>query len=94
MIGVDVSEAMLALARERSPGIEFLCADAQDMAPLRSEPFDLVYSNLAPMDIPDLGATYAAVARAPAGRPFHGALRLWLLGSQGLADVAMVPATV
>lgn len=43
--------------------IRLFHADAQDLAPLPSARFDLVYCNLALMDIANLTATYAAVAR-------------------------------
>lgn len=63
--GVDLSERLLALAREKtaSPRVRYLHEDAQVLASLPPGAYDLVVSNLALMDIPDLQATYRAVHR-------------------------------
>jgi SAM-dependent methyltransferase len=71
VVGVDISAALLQLARERSgPDARFVQDDAQQLRTLPDVAFDLVVSNLALMDIPDLEATYAAVQRVlrPGGR--------------------------
>jgi len=61
--GLDLSSELLRIARQRSSGIEYVCGDAQDLQSFRDSCFDLVYSNLALMDIPDLVGTYRAVRR-------------------------------
>ncbi|MFQ5799905.1 MAG: class I SAM-dependent methyltransferase [Candidatus Zixiibacteriota bacterium] len=65
VVGIDISERLLELARERTlhPNIRFILDDAQRLTTLRDSEFDLVVSNLALMDIPDLKATYATVHR-------------------------------
>ena len=47
----------------RPLGIRYLVDDAQSLASLGDESFDLVVCQLALMDIPDLEAVLAAVAR-------------------------------
>jgi SAM-dependent methyltransferase len=65
---------MVAAARrheaDRPLGITYLGADAQDLAELPDEAFDLVTCQLALMDIRDADATLTAVRRVlrPAGR--------------------------
>jgi SAM-dependent methyltransferase len=71
VVGVDISAALLQLARARSgPDVRFVQDDAQQLRTLPDGAFDLMVSNLALMDIPDLAATYAAVQRVlrPGGR--------------------------
>jgi SAM-dependent methyltransferase len=70
VIGVDLSDEMLHIARERYPDLHFVRDDAQSLASLDDDAFDVVTSNLALMDIPDLTATYDAVKRVlkPGGR--------------------------
>lgn len=66
VVGVDVSEEMLAQARAQAAGEEavtFVRDDAQWLETQPAERFDLVLCNLALMDIPDLRAVYAAVWR-------------------------------
>ena len=71
--GADVTPGMVAAARRHEAaeplGITYLESDAQDLAELHDEAFDLVTCQLALMDIPDLDATLAAVRRVlrPAG---------------------------
>lgn len=68
--GLDLSSGLLRIARQRGSGIDYVCGDAQDMRLLADGCFDLVYSNLALMDIPDLAATCRVVRRVlrPGGR--------------------------
>lgn len=65
--GVDSSQALIARARAyeeaRPLGITYLIDDAQQLASIGSQQFDLVNCQLALMDIPDLDATFAAVHR-------------------------------
>lgn len=68
--GLDLSSELLRIARQRGAGIEYVHGDAQDLRAFLDATFDLVYSNLALMDIPDLSATYSEVHRIlrPGGR--------------------------
>jgi ubiquinone/menaquinone biosynthesis C-methylase UbiE len=72
--GVDVTPELVGAARrheaEQPLGITYLESDAQRLAELPDETFDLVTCQLALMDIPDLDATLAAVRRVlrPEGR--------------------------
>jgi SAM-dependent methyltransferase len=50
--GADFSPAMLAMARARVPGANFIEADAQDL-PLADGEFDIVVSNLGICHVPD-----------------------------------------
>ena len=70
VVGVDLSAEMLDIARERYPDLDFVRDDAQSLASFDDAVFDVVTSNLALMDIPDLAATYDAVKRVlkPGGR--------------------------
>jgi SAM-dependent methyltransferase len=71
VVGVDISAALLQLARARSgPAVRFVQDDAQQLQTLAAGAYDLVVSNLALMDSPDLAATYTAVQRVlrPGGR--------------------------
>jgi trans-aconitate methyltransferase len=48
VVGLDADEAMLNRARERFPGITFVCAAAEDAAwPRTLPPFDALFSNAA-----------------------------------------------
>jgi ubiquinone/menaquinone biosynthesis C-methylase UbiE len=65
--GVDVSEEMLGHARRHEAdgrsGITYVHGDAQDLATFADRSFDGVVCHMALMDIPDLAATIASVAR-------------------------------
>jgi ubiquinone/menaquinone biosynthesis C-methylase UbiE len=65
--GADATREMLAAARrhegDQPLGISYVLADAQTLAPLADESFDLVTCQLALMDIPDLDAVLVAVRR-------------------------------
>ncbi|MBN2304244.1 MAG: class I SAM-dependent methyltransferase [Anaerolineae bacterium] len=63
--GVDISTQLLDVAREQTQNeqVQYVLDDAQTLATQPDHAFDLVVSNLAVMDIPDLVAVYAAVHR-------------------------------
>lgn len=75
VVGADFSPAMLALARARAPGIEFVEADAQDL-PFEDSSFDAVVSNLGIVHIPDQPRALREVRRVlrPGG---HFAMTSW-----------------
>lgn len=60
---LDLSSELLRIARARGAGIEYIHGDAQDLRAFPDATFDIVYSNLALMDIPDLCAVYREVRR-------------------------------
>jgi ubiquinone/menaquinone biosynthesis C-methylase UbiE len=66
--GVDLSAEMIAHARRHEAaeplGIRYLVDDARSLPALTGDAFDLVTCQLALMDIPDLPAVLAGVARA------------------------------
>jgi 2-polyprenyl-3-methyl-5-hydroxy-6-metoxy-1,4-benzoquinol methylase len=72
--GVDLAPEMIALARGHEAaeplGIGYQVSDAQALPGLADQSFDLVTCQLGLMDIPDLTAALAAVARVlrPGGR--------------------------
>jgi 2-polyprenyl-3-methyl-5-hydroxy-6-metoxy-1,4-benzoquinol methylase len=65
VIGVDLSSNLLDHARRQSQGLDiaYLLDDAQALTRLDPATFDIVISNLALMDIPDLKLVYLAVQR-------------------------------
>lgn len=52
-VGVDGSEKMIAIARERYPNLEFSLADIEKPLPFSDGSFDIVFSNQVLMDIED-----------------------------------------
>jgi ubiquinone/menaquinone biosynthesis C-methylase UbiE len=68
VIGVDLNEAMLTVARRVSPEIEFRQGEAADL-PFDSDSFDVVLSQMALMFFPDRPASLREMARvtAPGG---------------------------
>lgn len=57
VLGVDISEKMLAVAKEEHPDIKFIHADMSDLSILfLNEKFDVVFSSLAVHYIEDFGA--------------------------------------
>lgn len=71
--GVDLSTVNLARAQSYTPrpgNLSYLQDDAQTLTKLASNQFDIVVCKMALMDIPDLEATFEAVARVlkPQGR--------------------------
>jgi SAM-dependent methyltransferase len=69
VLGVDISEEMLALARERVPPARFLAADAEQLS-LEEERFDAVVAGFILNHLPDPERALASWARAlrPGGR--------------------------
>ena len=69
VVGVDVAESMLALARRRHPGIEFRHGDAEAL-PLPGASFDAVVANFALLHLgrPERAAAEFARVLAPGGR--------------------------
>ncbi len=63
--GVDLSEKLLEHARRDGSGngVRFIRDDAQQLTSMSDETFDLLVSNLALMDIENLGQVYASVSR-------------------------------
>jgi SAM-dependent methyltransferase len=63
--GVDISESLLAHARQRSTGfaISYVHDDAQRLEKLDAQIFDAVVCNMALMDIQDIRLTFQAVYR-------------------------------
>jgi ubiquinone/menaquinone biosynthesis C-methylase UbiE len=61
-VGVDLNEAMLAVARQVRPDIEFRHADAAQL-PFADESFDAVLSQMALMFFPDRAAAVQEMAR-------------------------------
>jgi SAM-dependent methyltransferase len=68
-VGIDVSETLVALAREADPGGEYVVADAAAL-PFEDGAFDLVVAYNSLMVVDDLAATVAEAARVlePGGR--------------------------
>ena len=69
VVGVDVAESMVALARRRHPGIEFRHGDAEAL-PLPGASFDAVVANFALLHLgrPERAAAEFARVLAPGGR--------------------------
>jgi len=63
VVGVDISQRLLEIARREGDGIRYVHGDAQALPPLGDRPFDGVLCNLALMDIPDIDATFREAAR-------------------------------
>ncbi|HEY3141704.1 MAG TPA: methyltransferase domain-containing protein, partial [Acidimicrobiales bacterium] len=65
IVGVDSSEAMLELARQRTQDhrISYVHDDAQTLASMEDTSFDGAVCQLGLMDIPDLDATIVAIHR-------------------------------
>jgi ubiquinone/menaquinone biosynthesis C-methylase UbiE len=62
-LGLDISEALLVLAREQFPNLSFKQEDAQSLSSISDASFEILVSNFALMDIPDLQAVYQSVWR-------------------------------
>jgi len=68
-VGVDVADAMVALARERHPGLEFRRADAESL-PFPDASFDAVVANFLVLHLgaPELAVSEFVRVLAPGGR--------------------------
>jgi SAM-dependent methyltransferase len=69
-VGVDLSEAMVARARQRFPGPQFLAGDIETMGDVPGAPFDAAYSRMTLMLLADPVAGLMTIKRAlrPGGR--------------------------
>jgi SAM-dependent methyltransferase len=67
--GIDPTRSLLATARQRDPGGEYIEAEAEAL-PFENETFDLVVSYLSLIDIPDVAPAIAEMVRVlrPGGR--------------------------
>jgi SAM-dependent methyltransferase len=67
--GIDPTRSLLATARRRDPGGEYIEAEAEAL-PFENETFDLVVSYLSLIDIPDVAPAIAEMVRVlrPGGR--------------------------
>lgn len=63
VIGVDLSEKMLELARSQSPELDYRIDSATELASITSDSIDLIVSNYVLMDVPDLEAAVLAFHR-------------------------------
>ncbi len=66
VVGVDLSERMIAIARGKSPDIEYHVASCSHLSPIADISKDLIVSNYVLMDTPDLLGTL---------REFHRVLK-------------------
>ena len=61
MTGIDISSNLIAFAKETAKKLklksEFLVSDAANLKILKSQKFDIIISNMAFMDIYDIGKT-------------------------------------
>jgi ubiquinone/menaquinone biosynthesis C-methylase UbiE len=63
VLGLDISEALLLIASKQFPKTAFKQEDAQKLSSIADSRFDILVSNFALMDIPDLQAVYQSVYR-------------------------------
>jgi ubiquinone/menaquinone biosynthesis C-methylase UbiE len=63
VIGVDLSERMIEVARAQSPGIDFRVDSCSELSTIPDSAFDLLVSNYVLMDTPDLDGTLRAFHR-------------------------------
>jgi 2-polyprenyl-3-methyl-5-hydroxy-6-metoxy-1,4-benzoquinol methylase len=63
VMGIDFSERMIAIARERHPEIDFRVDDSSELVTTADAHCDLVIANDVLMDTPDLRDTMAAFHR-------------------------------
>ena len=61
VVGIDLSEKMLAIARRENPDVDFRLMDMNDLSPI-TEKFDVVFSSLAVHYIEDLNQFISSVA--------------------------------
>jgi SAM-dependent methyltransferase len=66
IVGVDLNEAMLTVARRVRPELEWMQGDAGDL-PVEDRSFDVVVCQFAMMFFPDRGKAMAEMARAATG---------------------------
>lgn len=63
VIGVDFSEEMIWIARDKSPDIDFRIGSCSDLASISDSSMDMIVSNYVLMDVPDLDGTMQAFSR-------------------------------
>ena len=63
VIGVDFSEGMIQIAREKSADIDFRVGSCSDLAGIADQSIDMIVSNYVIMDIPHLDDTMQAFSR-------------------------------
>lgn len=64
VIGIDFSEEMIRIAREKAPGIGFRVGSCSSVHEMLDRPVDVVVSNYVLMDTPDLKGTIESFFRA------------------------------
>jgi ubiquinone/menaquinone biosynthesis C-methylase UbiE len=63
VIGVDFSEKMIQIAKEKSPDIDFRVESCSELTSIPDRSIDIVVSNYVLMDVPDLEGTMQAFSR-------------------------------
>ncbi len=63
VIGVDLSEEMIAIARAKSPGLDFRVESCSDLATLHEGSIDMIIANYVLMDTPDLEGSLRSFCR-------------------------------
>jgi SAM-dependent methyltransferase len=90
-LGVDIAEGMLAVARERLPGLEFRSADAEDL-PFEDGSFEVVVGNFVINHLPRPERAAAATTRVLEPRG-GAAFSVWA-GSMGMPVMGLVGKAV
>ena len=72
VVGVDGSSRLVTRARERAPDIEYIIANANALATIKSESFDIVMASMSLMDVEDYEGAIDEAWRVlvPSGRLF------------------------
>ena len=63
VIGVDFSEEMIQIARNKSPDIDFRVDSCSELRSISDRSMDMIVSNYVLMDVPDLDGTMNAFSR-------------------------------
>ena len=63
VIGVDFSEEMIQIARNKSPDIDFWVDSCSELRSISDRSMDMIVSNYVLMDVPDLDGTMNAFSR-------------------------------
>ncbi|MBP1916712.1 ubiquinone/menaquinone biosynthesis C-methylase UbiE [Lederbergia galactosidilyticus] len=61
--GIDVSDKLLELARNKSGAIKWVCDDAMKLKQIADNSFDVAISNLMLMDVPDFQSVFKSAYR-------------------------------
>lgn len=75
VVGVDLSDQMIRIARSQTPDIDFRVDSVNELRTISGAQFDLVISNYVLMDTPDLDGTLRNFARVL--RPFGSAIAVF-----------------